>query len=146
MTLKELIQEIWDIAKQQPNINEIIFTNDIYDLNTRQNIKYAAFCITQQQHRQDENFIYYNLYLYYVDRLQADQSDALHIQSHALEVLKNIIAQLQDNHPELEISNILYTPFRQKFESETAGIYASIQISDLITNKCPENYNKELTH
>lgn len=139
MTLQEIVERIWELAGKQPNINTIVRTNDIYDLNALQDVKYAAFCLTQQPHTQDDNFIYFNFYLYYADRLRSDKSNKLQIQSHSISVLKNIIAGLQEDGT-LEVSQITYTPFTQKFESETAGAYAAITVSAPLDTLCEEDY------
>ena len=59
-TLLETIDIIEGIAAAQPNINTIVESGDIYDLNTDHwNKQYAAFCVTQNTHRIDEDFITY---------------------------------------------------------------------------------------
>lgn len=140
MTLQEIVEKIWEIADRQPNINTIVKTNDIYDLNALQDVRYAAFVLTQQPHTQDNDFIYFNFYLYYADRLRSDKSNKLQIQSHSISVLKNIIAALQEDET-LEVSQITYTPFTQKFEADTAGAYAAITVSVPLDTLCEEDYN-----
>lgn len=137
MTLQEIVEKIWAKASQQPNVNTIVKTNDIYDLNVP-DVKYAAFCLTQQPHTQAEDWLYFNFYLYYADRLRSDKSNILQVQSNALSVLKNIITGLSEDG--LTISNITYYPFQQKFEAETAGMYASINIAIPIEDLCSEQY------
>lgn len=138
MTLEEIIKKIWSIAEKQPNINTIVRTNDIYHLNSNMDVKYAAFCVSQLQHTQQEDFIYFNFNLFYADRLRSDKENQLEIQSHAISVLKNIISLLQDD---FDITQITYTPFQQRFESETAGAYATITIAVPIDELCGEEYN-----
>lgn len=139
-TLQEVVEKIWELAERQPNINTIIKSNDIFDLNSMQDAKYAAFCLTQQPHTQDEDFLYFNFYLYYADRLRSDKSNRLEIQSHSISTLKNIIAGLEEETT-LAVSQITYTPFTQKFEAETAGAYAAITVSTPLDTICEEEYN-----
>ena len=140
LTLEQIIKKIWSIAEKQPNINTIVRTNDIYQLNADMDVKYAAFCVSQLQHTQNEDFIYFNFNLFYADRLRSDKGNQLEVQSHAISVLKNIIATLM-NKELLDITQITYTPFQQRFESETAGAYATITIAVPIDELCEEDYN-----
>ena len=66
-TLLETIGIIEGIASAQPNINTVVESGDIYDLNTDHwNKQYAAFCVTQTNHSIDEDFITYRFTLFYV--------------------------------------------------------------------------------
>ena len=57
MTLLETINLLNWIAKNQPNVNGIVETGDVFDLNKDEyNQKYAAFCATQGTHNVGEEF------------------------------------------------------------------------------------------
>lgn len=137
MTLKEVILTINRIADSQPNVNTIIKSGDIYDLNTLGDVKYAAFCASQQPHTQDEGFITYNFYLYYVDRLLSDASNKIDIQSTGIQVLSNIMRTLE-YELDADFSNVVYQTFTQSFESLCAGAYVSVGITVPIESLCAE--------
>lgn len=139
MTLKEIIANIEGVAGKQPNINTIVRSGDIYDLNSENNIRYSAFCATQQQHTEIGDFMNYAFYLYYVDRLTSDGSNKVDIQSHGISTLSNIIRTLKNND-EYEIGDVVYQPFTQRFESDCAGVYATITISVPLEFICGEDY------
>jgi hypothetical protein len=140
MTLKETIEKLWELAENEPNINTIIKSNDIYELNQRQDIKYGAFCITQNVHQEfpeaENPYRQYTLYLYYVDRLQSDKSNNLQIQSHGIEVLSDILRKFEEVSQATFSTTIQYTPFQQRFESECSGVYATVSIISPLTNNC----------
>lgn len=130
MTLFETINLINQVAQSQPNINSIVKTGDVFDLN-KDNFKqeYSAFCCQQNQHLQNGDFITYNFTLFYVDRLTDDSRNKIEIQSTGIITLGNIIRILQEQ--DLIFSNIdsiTYQPFTQRFEAECAGVYCNIGI------------------
>ena len=139
MTLKEIKILIEEIADKQPNINTVVKSGDIYDLNTDGSIKYSAFCATQQPHTEIDGFRTYNFYLFYVDRLLSNGQNKIAVQSSAIEVLSNIINTLKGYY-EIEINNtITYQTFTQRFASECAGAYTSVAITVPIT-ECATEY------
>lgn len=139
MTLKEIIYEMEMIASKQPAINHIVKSGDIYDLNSDNDVRYGAFCVTQQQHTEVEGFVNFVFYLYYVDRLTSDKSNKVDIQSHGISTLSNIIRVLENNN-DLEHSDIIYQPFVQRFASDCAGVYATVTITIPIEEMCGEDY------
>lgn len=140
-TLKEIKVLIESIAEKQPNINTIVKSGDIYELNESGNIKYGAFCATQQPHTEQGGFRNYNFYLFVVDRLVSTSTNKIAVQSNAIEVLSNIVNTLKNND-ELEIENtITYTTFTQRFASECAGAYCYVSIS-VPLNNCFTDYGE----
>ena len=139
MNLLQIITYINGLADAQPNINTIVKSGNIYDLNTAGDVEYGAFCLTQQPHNDTDGWRTYSFYLFVVDRLLADKSNKIEIQSAAMDALSNIINVLKNND-ELEISeNVTYHTFTQRFASECAGCYALINISVPISD-CSEDY------
>ena len=129
MNLFELITYINSLADNQHNVNTIVKSGNIYDLNTAGDIEYGAFCITQQPHNEVEGWRTYSFYLFMVDRLLADKSNKIEIQSAAIDTLSNIINILKNND-ELEVSdNVTYHTFTQRFSSECGGAYCLVNIS-----------------
>lgn len=139
MTLKQIKELIEGIAEKQPNINTVVNSGDIYELNTDGNIKYRAFCLTQQVHTEVEGFRTYNFYMFVVDRLLSNGKNKIAVQSAAIETLSNIINTLRQTF-EIEINdNINYQVFTQRFASECAGAYTSVSITVPITS-CATDY------
>lgn len=128
MTLYEIISSFQKIALTQPNILTAKNGN-VYDImnNTPSN-KYGVFVVTQNTHSSDENTDTYGLTLYCIDRLDDTLEDnRLSIQSICKEQLENIIKTFCDMY-ELDIPEVNYTPFTQKFVDECAGVYAQFSI------------------
>lgn len=139
MTLKEIKILIETIADKQPNVNTIVKSGDIFDLNKKADVDYSAFCLTQQPHTETEDFRTYHFYMFYVDRLTADGTNKIAVQSTAIEVLNNVIKTLRNND-ELElIGTITYNTFTQRFSSECAGAYCDISI-EVPIEPCADDY------
>lgn len=133
MTLKEIKKYVEGIASRQHNINTVVKSGNIYDLNTLGNVEYGAFCMTQQQHTETDGWRTYNFYLFVVDRLLADGTNKIAVQSNAIEVLSNIVRTLKNND-EFELTGTInYQTFTQRFASECAGAYCSISIDTPIS-------------
>jgi hypothetical protein len=129
MTLYEVITDILNIAKQQPNINHT-GEGDIYSLNSLPNIDYNVFWVTQTNHTQGENTVTYNLVLYYIDRLLPDASNRLQIQSQGMLALNNIINIYNQMNPDIQIEyDINYTTFTHRFVDDCAGVFANVTIT-----------------
>lgn len=127
MTLKEIVNSIVSIAKAQPNVNST-FVGDIYELNHYNDVDYSAFVVTQQQHNinNEEGYIAYNFNLFYVDRLTADESNRLDVQSTAISFLNAVIADLEMLG--LIINDYTINTFNEKFNDVCAGAYATLAI------------------
>ena len=128
MTLLQIYNLIKDVSLAQPNINTVV--QEFLDLN-REDTKYSAIVIQQRDHQQtNDDFITYNFYLGYVDRLLSDKSNNIDIQSTGINILNNIINYIKDTYyPEIAISAGQYTVFNQRFTAECSGVYTSIALS-----------------
>lgn len=128
MTLLEIVKALKDIALKQPNIN-YVGEGDIYSLNTLPNIDYGVFFITQSNHSKNENTTTYTLTLFFVDRVTADGSNKLAIQSNGITLLANIINIFQlKNDVEID-ENIDYTTFLQRFADDCSGVFCTVNIT-----------------
>ena len=130
MTLLETTRLIEYIASKQPNINTVVETENIYDLNNDNfQVKYSAFCLQQQRHTSQNGFTTFNYNAYYVDRLTNDRKNKLDVQSSGIILLQNIINILNDR---IWISNVTaseFVTFTEKFTAECAGAYCNISIT-----------------
>lgn len=134
MNLYEITQKIVDIASIA-HVNSY-FVGDIYDLNTRQDITYPAFVITQGQHRTDyktdTRIINYNLFL--VDRLLEDKSNELEIQDWAERNINRIVNLITEAKLGYVNQESTVTTFTERFDSLCAGAFGSINITTDITS------------
>lgn len=130
MTLIEVINLLDWIAQNQPNVNGIVETGDIYDLNKDEyQQKYAAFCATQNTHSVNEDFTIFSFTLFYVDRLTLDKSNKIEIQSTAVEFFANLIKTIMQKFPSLDWTNGDITTFTEKFSAECAGAFMTCSIT-----------------
>lgn len=140
MTLYNVIKGFERIAKTHPNI---LTAKDgsIYEImNTNPAIKYSAFVVTQNTHRQTEQFDYYGLTLFYCDRLVDNLgSNRLEIQSFGKQVLGNIIHVFCDEY-DIDLPTITYTTWTQKFVDECAGTYAQFELEIPKDITCPDEF------
>lgn len=142
ITLSKMIDVISAIGSGEKNINTVI-QNDIYELDGIPNAKYNVFGITQNSHREDDQFIYYNFYLYYINRVNNDgrQNEILN-QSTGIQVLRNIIRKTI-NYLDIEVSeDIVYYPFIQKFADVCSGVYADVTFA-VPLDMCEEDYGED---
>lgn len=140
MTLLEIIELIKTTALNQPNVNSAV-EGDLYDyMNANPDIAYSVVFLTQQSHRESEGFMRYGFYIFYVDRLQSDlEANRALIQSTGLRVLSNIIRTVCDNL-DMEVPDVTYMPYTQRFADETAGVYVSVEFTVPIEDVCAEEY------
>lgn len=140
MTLLEIIELIKTTALNQPNVNSAV-EGDLYDyMNANSDISYSVVFLTQQSHRETEGFFHYNFYIFYVDRLQSDlETDRALIQSGGIRVLSNIIRTVCDNL-DIEVPDVTYVPYTQRFADECCGVYASVEFTVPIEDICAEEY------
>lgn len=126
MTLFDTYNIIETEAKFQPNVNSVV--PEFTDLN-REDAKYTAIVIQQREHSRDEDFVTYNFYLGYVDRLNEKEDNRLEIQSVGIETLLNIIHALNQKWDTIDITNGQFIVFNQRFTAECAGVYTDIAVN-----------------
>lgn len=137
MTLMETINLLNWVAQNQPNVNGIVETGDIFDLNKDEyQQKYSAFCATQRTHTVGEDFTTYRFTLFYVDRLTLDKSNKIEIQSTACEFFQNLIKTIMQHFESLDFTVGDVTTFTEKFSAECAGAYMDCEITTKNENLC----------
>ena len=130
MTLFEIIRTINEVAASEPNINTLILSGNVFDLNTNNTtVRYSTFCCEQMTHQHtEEDFLSYGFRFYFVDRLTEDSRNKIEIQSKGIQTLESIIHKLRD----LDIFDIYYdyyyTPFTNRFEAWCAGVFCELRI------------------
>lgn len=140
MNLYNVVEALKQIALTQPNIRTAK-DGSIYNiLNANPSVKYEAFVVTQNTHRQDERFDYYGLTLFIVDRLDDDlETNRLQVQSIAKEQLSNIIRTFCNEY-DIDIPTITFQTFTERFQDLTAGTYAQLEFVIPVEIQCAEEY------
>ena len=125
MKYRELLNNITEVASKHPNINST-FIGDVYELNHRNDVDYCAFVITNGTHRvnSDEDYIYYTLNLFYVDRLTADESNRTQIHSSGIDFMNSLLRAVE----KLGVVVVEHTEnvFNERFNDVCAGVYATV--------------------
>lgn len=143
MTLQETIKLLEYVAVNQPNVNGLVETGDIFDLNKDEyQQKYSAFCVTQNTHQIGIDFTTYSFTLFYVDRLTLDKHNKLEIQSTAVQFFQNFIKTIQEKAPLLDIENGEVTTFTEKFSAECAGAYMRCNVTTPNLSMCAQIVTK----
>lgn len=140
MTLYQVIEGLKSIALTHPNIRTAE-DGSVYDvMNANPSVKYGAFVVTQNTHRQGEMFDYYGLTLFFIDRLRDDmETNRLQIQSFAKQVLGNIVHVFCDEY-DVDVPEITYQSFTQRFQDECAGMYCQLILEVPKDILCAEEY------
>ena len=140
MTLLNIINGLKDVALTHPNINTAK-DGSVYDImNANPSIKYGVFVVTQNTHRQTEQFDYYGLTLFYIDRLVDNmENNRLQIQSFGKQVLGNIVNVFCYEN-DIDVPTITYQSFTQRFADECAGMYCQFELEVQRDIICPEEY------
>lgn len=140
MTLSQTTHAIEQVAKMQPAVNMIV-RNDIFRLNSLPNVRYGVFAWLQGRHTADPetDMLRFRYTFFYVDRLTADKSNELEVQSVGVETLNNIIRTLgeQGIWPYGEVE---FQTFNQRFVDECAGAYASLTFEVPSDYTCSEQF------
>lgn len=141
ITLAKIIDVICAIASGERNINTVI-QNDIYELDGQPDTKYNVFGITQNIHSEDDQFMYYDFNLYFINRVTNDErSNEILNQSTGIQVLRNIIRKTCE-YLDIEVNtDIQYFPFIQKFADVCSGVYADV-IFVVPIDLCVEDYGE----
>ena len=139
MTYKELIGIIEKVASQQPNIRTIVPFSP-YDVNKSKETEYSVFSWSPNAFTESNEFINYSLNLFYIDRLSADSSNKLQIQSIGIQVLKNILDVLENDYGLQTTGNRTYQTFYETFDKNVcAGVFVTITFATEFAD-CPELY------
>lgn len=139
MTYKELIKIIEKVASEQPNIGTIVPFSP-YDVNNSKETVYSVFSWSPNAFIENNGFINYSLNLFYIDRLNADRSNKLQIQSIGIQILKNILDVLESEYDIPTSGTRTYNTFYETFDKNIcAGVYVSTTFSTEFAD-CPELY------
>ena len=135
MNLLQTIRTIEEVAKGIPNVHTVVSAFE--DLN-REDTVYSAVIIQQQSHTHNDDWIQYNFYIGYADRLVEDGSNELSVQSTAMNTIHSIVRALRNILPSAEISYSNTNVFTQRFTALCAGAYETVSII-LPISECDDN-------
>lgn len=141
ITLSKIIDVICAIASGERNINTCV-VNDVYEIDGIPDVKYSVFAITQNTHYEDDNFMFYNFNIFYIDRIiNDDRSNEVLNESIGIQLLRNIIRKTCE-YFDIEVSeDIVYYPFIQKFSDVCSGVYADVTFA-VPLDICYEDYGE----
>ena len=141
MTLLETIRLIEEVAAAQPSVKMIV-ENDVFKLNGCPDALYGVFAFVQGQHTgvTDTDMITYNFSLFYVDRLKADKSNLLEVQSVGVQTLTNILHCLDERG--VYCDSYTMQVFNQRFTDECAGVFCNVALQVLDT-PCGEEFTTD---
>ena len=128
MNVKELINIIKEVAKNQPNV-ESVYDGDVYDNWNAAETKYASVNIGFESATYEGQSITYSMVLYYGDRLLQNEKNTNELYSDGIRVLQSIINQLSNDYDINVPDLIVYTPFQQQFFDHLAGVYATVELT-----------------
>lgn len=142
MTLLETIRLIERVAAAQPTVNMIV-ENDVFKLNACPDALYGVFAFVQGQHSgtTDNDLVTYNFSLFYVDRLKADKSNLLEVQSVGVQTLTNILHCLDERGVYCDTYTLQV--FNQRFADECAGVYCNVALQ-VIDTPCGETFTDNI--
>lgn len=125
MTLLDVIRRIETAARGQRPVKTVV-RGDVLRLNTLPDATYGVFAWVQRQHAEDleDGTRAYAFSLFYVDRLTADKSNELEIQSVGIRVLENILQVLESY--EIFAGDHVFETFNQRFTDECAGVWTDV--------------------
>ena len=140
MTLKDVIRTMEVVASHQPSIKMVV-ENDVFRLNSYPDARYGVFAWVQGQHSAsvDSSVVNYTFTMLYIDRLKADQSNQIEIQSVGIQTLDNIIRKLDDLGLFAD-SSYTFQVFNQRFLDECAEVFCNITLSVPVNTLCPEDF------
>lgn len=142
MTLLQLIRTIERVAAEQPAVGTIV-RSDIFRLNAAPSVKYGAFAWLQGEHRAGAGSLMdYTFTFFYADRLTADRTNEIEVQSVGVEVLTNIVRRLEDLGVYCE-GDVTFRTFNQRFSDECAGVFCNVTLQVLKDDLCPSDYSQE---
>lgn len=139
MTLQELLIYISSKALKHKLVNSAMCAGSLYKINENTIKDYPLlFVQPSSDTRVEENTITYNIVLYYIDRLQSDDSNDLAIYSTATQVLTDFVRMLRNDENVIDLDTARITLFTEteKLADRCSGAYVRLAISVLGDSTC----------
>lgn len=126
MTLREIYTLLEGYARRLPDIRTII-ENDVLKLNELRTAEYGVFAITQNSHTGTETQLAFSLNLFYIDRLTNSGDNEVQVQSHAIEMLRQILNFAAEGG--LVVGDAQYNTFTDRFQDLCGGAWVMVTLS-----------------
>lgn len=125
MFLKDIIEFIKKEAEKIPNVNTVM-VGDVLKLNNS-DVEYSAVVIVPTT----ADFDSYEITIFYADKVSDDESNVVDIQSHSVEIIKNIAGKIKnaDFDDITEVETDKFELFTQRFNALCAGCFTTITVS-----------------
>ena len=139
MNLEQIIRAIESAAGAQPVVATIV-RNDIFRLNAVPDVTYGVFAWLQGEHRSavDDPVISWSFTFFYADRLTADRSNEIAVQSTGIDALENVLRTLADAG--IVASDYSFRTFNERFSDECAGAFCNVVLQAPKYGICPEPF------
>lgn len=124
--LRTVVDNIEAVIKSVDKTVGDFLYGDIYNINHLQELNYPAVVVTNATHFADVNTVTYYFNIFYIDRLTANKSNKLDVQSTAISTLTNALQLIDDEY--IVIDNYEIHTFEEKFNDVCAGAYAKVGI------------------
>lgn len=136
MNYTQLQHTVQTACMEYPNV-ETFGCGDIYLLSSTTPV-YSVMWLSLVSRSDYEMVTTYNVNLFYVDRLVKDLSNEEQIISEGMEALETVIATLKRDPGVLwsDSVKVTFTPFRERFSDECAGVYANLSIPTVQEELC----------
>ena len=136
MTYNQLQAIIESTCLSYPNV-KTFGCGDIYLLNST-TPTYSVMWLSLVSRTDYSNFTTYQVNLFYVDRLKKDISNEEQIISEGMEACETVVSMLKHRDDLLwdPDASVTYTPFRERFSDECAGVYVSFSIQVPVEELC----------
>lgn len=140
MNLKELMNKIVDFGLKNKLINTSVGCSSLYQINFEDIEDYPLLVFQPSSpHRVSQNFVEYTITLYWIDRLNSDNSNEFDIFSTSVENLKGIIKGMRNIKGIVDVStdfDIVNFTDTQRLSDKCAGAYVTLKIDVLNENSC----------
>lgn len=146
-----VIDDVGKINIGYNNTKPTVVIGDVYTVNENQTTMYPLIVISQKEHSMnvEKNYIYYNLVLFYIERLgdtiqynryQSDNCEfglneiPMSGVTRGTTIFFTLIKQLENTGYLISnINNITITPFTEKFNDVCCGCYINLQVREELT-------------
>lgn len=138
MTYKDIITLITEISLNTQNVNTVI-VHDIYELNSRQDIKFGCIAIVDKQHQIDLQTSTYNFDLIYIDRKYTleENDNRLDVYNDGIITLNRVMNEFDDIAEDVDLSRPFNTQMlEQRFNDECYCVLMSISITTDNVSTC----------
>ena len=138
MTYKEIINRVRDIVQAHLQLQSFGY-GQLSDLKTQVQLTaeadYPYLFLVPNTHSRSKNVMTYNFNMIVMDMARTEEGDQfgnyITIQSDCQQYIDDVLAHLYwfyQDQPEVQLVNITYTPFKEKYQDELAGMTATLTI------------------